>query len=249
MQENHIIDVLHLKKNFGAHEVLKDITISFDNEPAAIIGQNGAGKTTFVKLLKGLLKPDSGEITIMGTNTKDATVAELAKHIGLVFQNPNDQIFKNKVLDEVMFGPLNIGQDMEKLEPQSRFKIVDFIEKYGDNVNLKCIIVLDTSGSMRDKPHLAKKSIMELLENLQERKGNSSIAVITYPGENEAMCSLTCGFTSEIDILRQKLESIRPGGGTPTGPAILKACELIYEYYNMQEKGEEPEYDVKKYYV
>ncbi|MGE5633422.1 MAG: vWA domain-containing protein [Caulobacteraceae bacterium] len=142
-----------------------------------------------------------------------------------------------------------IGQDMENLEPQSRFKIVDFIEKYGDNVNLKCIIALDTSGSMRDKLHLAKKSIMELLENLQERKGNSSIAVIAYPGGSEAMCSLICGFTSEIDILRQKLESIRPGGSTPTGPAILKACELMYEYYNMQSKDEEADFEVKKYYV
>jgi len=69
----------------------------------AIIGQNGSGKTTLVKLLKALLKPISGDIFINGINTKETTAAKLARTVGLVFQNPNDQIFKNKVLDEVMF--------------------------------------------------------------------------------------------------------------------------------------------------
>jgi len=63
---------------------------------------------------KALLKPISGDIFINGINTKETTAAKLARTVGLVFQNPNDQIFKNKVLDEVMFGPLNIGQSMEK---------------------------------------------------------------------------------------------------------------------------------------
>ncbi|ABS61102.1 energy-coupling factor ABC transporter ATP-binding protein [Fervidobacterium nodosum] len=91
--------------------VLEDITLSFDDRPTAIVGENGAGKTTFVKLLKGLLKPVKGDVFIKGQNTKEATVAQLAKVIGLVFQNPSDQIFKSKVIDEVMFGPLNIFKD------------------------------------------------------------------------------------------------------------------------------------------
>lgn len=92
-------------------EILKGISIDLKQESTAIIGQNGAGKSTFVKLLKGLLKPTAGSIKLNGENVMDSTAAELAKHIGMVFQNPNDQIFKNKVIDEVMFGPLNIGQD------------------------------------------------------------------------------------------------------------------------------------------
>lgn len=91
--------------------VLEDITLSFDVRPTAIVGENGTGKTTFVKLLKGLLKPVKGDVFIKGQNTKEATVAQLAKVIGLVFQNPSDQIFKSKVIDEVMFGPLNIFKD------------------------------------------------------------------------------------------------------------------------------------------
>ncbi|KUO67712.1 MAG: hypothetical protein APF77_24720 [Clostridia bacterium BRH_c25] len=125
-----------------------------------------------------------------------------------------------------------IGEEIENLEPKSRLKIVDFIENYGENINLKCIVVLDTSGSMRDRLSIAKRSVVELLESLQGRKGSSSIAVIAYPGE-EAGSSIICGFTNEIDTLRQKLEALRSGGGTPTGPAILKACEMLYQYYEV----------------
>lgn len=103
--------------NFSYDEdsmILQNINLEFTDKTTAIIGQNGAGKSTFVKLLKGLLKPRTGNIFINEMNTKEETAAKLAKHIGLIFQNPNEQIFKNKVMDEVMFGPLNIGQTEEE---------------------------------------------------------------------------------------------------------------------------------------
>ncbi|HYF81907.1 MAG TPA: VWA domain-containing protein [Clostridia bacterium] len=142
-----------------------------------------------------------------------------------------------------------MGEEIENLEPKSRLKIVDFIEKYGENINLKCIVVLDTSGSMREKLSIARRSVVELLESLQGRKGSSSIAVITYPGEDAGMCSIICGFTSDISILRQKLELISSGGGTPTGPAILKACELMYQYYEVNGAVISEEHEALKYYV
>ncbi|HYF75339.1 MAG TPA: VWA domain-containing protein [Candidatus Nitrosocosmicus sp.] len=142
-----------------------------------------------------------------------------------------------------------MGEEIESLEPKSRLKIVDFIDKYGENINLKCIVVLDTSGSMRDKLSIARRSVVELLENLQGRKGSSSIAVIAYPGETDGMCSIICSFTSELSILKQKLELIRSGGGTPTGPAILKACELMYQYYEVSGENIAEQCDALKYYV
>lgn len=93
----------------GDHNVLNNINLVLENKSTAIIGQNGAGKTTFVKLLKKLLIPTEGNIYFNDENISTMTAAQLAKYIGLVFQNPSDQIFKTKVLDEVMFGPLNIG--------------------------------------------------------------------------------------------------------------------------------------------
>lgn len=106
-------------------EVLKGIDLHFHGETTAIVGQNGAGKSTFVKLLKGLLKPNEGEIIFNGHNIKDFTPAQLAKDIGMVFQNPNDQIFKNTVISEVMFGPLNIGVS----EEQAKEKAVQMLKK------------------------------------------------------------------------------------------------------------------------
>jgi energy-coupling factor transport system ATP-binding protein len=108
-----VVEDLHFAYNKG-EEVLKGISLVFDRRSTAIIGQNGAGKTTFAKLLKGLLKPDSGSISIKGIDTKNTTAAGLSRHIGLIFQNPNDQIFKSNVLDEVMFGPLNIMKEEKR---------------------------------------------------------------------------------------------------------------------------------------
>ena len=77
--------------------ILKKLNLEIDGRKTAVVGQNGAGKTTFVKLLKGLLKPVSGKILINGTDISTTTVAELCKQVGMVFQNPDDQIFKNKI--------------------------------------------------------------------------------------------------------------------------------------------------------
>lgn len=94
--------------------VIENLNLHLDARPTAIIGQNGAGKTTLVKLLKGLLKPDAGHIFFEGGDISKKTVAQLAGKVGYVFQNPDDQIFKNRVLEEVMIGPLNIGMNREE---------------------------------------------------------------------------------------------------------------------------------------
>lgn len=150
-------------------EVLSDITVSFDSRSTAIIGQNGAGKTTFVKLLKGLLKPTSGDIFILGSNTKGKTVAELARYIGLVFQNPNDQIFKSKVVDEVMFGPLNIGQDgiHARVNSMKALEMVGLDNRINDNpydlglsdrklLSIASIIAMNTDIIIFDEPTIAQ---------------------------------------------------------------------------------------------
>ena len=89
--------------------VLKGITLDLAPGATAIVGQNGAGKSTFVRLLNGLLKPVAGQVLVDGVDTRQTTVARLARTVGLVFQNPSDQLFKSRVIDEVMFGPLNLG--------------------------------------------------------------------------------------------------------------------------------------------
>lgn len=82
----------------------------------AIIGQNGAGKTTMVKMMNGLLRPTSGTVTVDGMNTADHTAAQLSRVTGYVFQNPDDQIFHNTVRAEIEYGPRELRQSDEELE-------------------------------------------------------------------------------------------------------------------------------------
>lgn len=104
--KKNVFDIEHLEFQYLENvPVLQDINLTIDHRPTAIIGQNGVGKTTLVKLLKGLLKPVSGSIYYGGSDMAEKTVAMLAGEIGYVFQNLDDQIFKYHVIDEVMFGP------------------------------------------------------------------------------------------------------------------------------------------------
>lgn len=89
---------------------LAGVSVTFHpGELVAIVGENGAGKTTLVKHLNGLLKPTSGRVVVNGTDTDGTTVASLARHVGYVFQNPDDQLFSRTVRQEVRFGPRNLG--------------------------------------------------------------------------------------------------------------------------------------------
>lgn len=100
-------------------DIFRKLNLSLQRVPTAIIGQNGAGKTTLVKILKGLLHPVSGSVLYGGEDIGKKTVAMLAGKVGYVFQNPDDQIFKYRVIDEVMFGPMNIGMSKEEARSQA----------------------------------------------------------------------------------------------------------------------------------
>jgi energy-coupling factor transport system ATP-binding protein len=84
-------------------------------EFVGILGPNGSGKTTLVKHLNGLLKPTEGSVTVAGLDTREATIAEMAQAVGFIFQNPDSQIFKMKVEEELAFGPKNVGLSEEEV--------------------------------------------------------------------------------------------------------------------------------------
>jgi energy-coupling factor transport system ATP-binding protein len=79
-------------------------------ERVAIIGQNGSGKSTLVRHLDGLLRPDEGTVLHDGLDIRDERVARLATRVGVVFQNPDRQIFSGRVRSEVAFGPRMLGR-------------------------------------------------------------------------------------------------------------------------------------------
>ena len=86
-----------------------------DGERVAIIGQNGSGKSTLVRQLNGLLRPTEGRVLLDGVDAAALRVAQLAAVIGLVFQDPDRQIFAGSVRAEVEFGPRNAGLADEAL--------------------------------------------------------------------------------------------------------------------------------------
>ena len=85
-------------------------------ELVAIVGQNGSGKSTLVRHLNGLLRPTAGSVAINGRPVGRRHVAELAREVGLAFQNPDRQIFAGKVRAEVAFGPRNLGRRGAELD-------------------------------------------------------------------------------------------------------------------------------------
>lgn len=89
----------------SSNDGVDHVTFSVNpGEIVALIGQNGAGKTTITKLVNGLLKPQSGDVRIMGISTVSQRTSEVAHHVSTLFQNPDHQICKDTVLDEVAFG-------------------------------------------------------------------------------------------------------------------------------------------------
>ena len=176
-------------------EVLHGLNLALDHRPTAIIGQNGAGKTTLVRVLKGLLKPDSGEIRYQGENLETKTVAELASRVGYVFQNPDDQIFKYKVLEEVMFGPLNIGMSPQEAEASAHeaLRMVGLDEKAGENpydlelsdrkmVAIASVLAMNTDVIILDEPTIAqswngREKIREIIQ-AKAAEGKLVIAIL-----------------------------------------------------------------------
>lgn len=99
---------LHHRYPNGFH-ALRGVSVSVaPGEFIAIIGQNGSGKTTFVKHLNGLLRATSGTIAIKGRSVGRRPVSEMARVVGYCFQNPDHQIFCDSVYKEVAFGPQNL---------------------------------------------------------------------------------------------------------------------------------------------
>ncbi|MDJ0659210.1 MAG: energy-coupling factor transporter ATPase [Crocosphaera sp.] len=98
-------------------EALKGISLNiYEGEYSLIIGQNGAGKSTLVKHFLNLLQPTQGTVKIRNKDTKILTVSDLAKSIGYVAQNPDNQIFSMTVEEEVAFALNNVGYDKKTIE-------------------------------------------------------------------------------------------------------------------------------------
>ena len=112
---HHIVEVQELKFSYpDKTPAIKGITFRIEHgESVAIVGANGAGKSTLLLHLNGYLTPVSGKVRIGDYPLTKETVQEVRRTVGMVFQDPDDQLFMSTVFDDVAFGPLNLGLPAE----------------------------------------------------------------------------------------------------------------------------------------
>ncbi len=102
--------------------ILQDIQFDLRRgECVALVGKNGSGKTTLLKHLDGLYRPTAGSLHVLGQDTTRAQVSDLARQVGLVFQNPNDQLFKPNVREEIEVAP----RALQRMEPAWIDKLIE----------------------------------------------------------------------------------------------------------------------------
>lgn len=109
-------------------EVLREATFHIHpGERVALLGPNGAGKTTLVLHLNGIFRPDSGSVTVAGLPLEDEHLKEIRRRVGVVFQDPDDQLFMPTVRQDVAFGPANYGIEGDELEA----RVIDALTAVG----------------------------------------------------------------------------------------------------------------------
>lgn len=178
-------------------QALRGIFLSISpGELVAIIGQNGAGKTTLVKHLNGLLKPTSGLVRIGEWDTKDHPVAKLARRVGYVFQNPDEQLFSKDVGTEVAFGPRNLRYSPERVQELvgDALRMTELTDRTGTNpydlsptwrkmVALASVLAMDTPIVIFDEPTTGQDAlsiarIAGIIQRLRER--GKTVITITH---------------------------------------------------------------------
>ena len=195
----NIIDVQHLKYKYDNHVedyILKDVTFHVkQGEWLSIVGHNGSGKSTTIRLIDGLLEAESGEIIIDGDKLTLENVWEKRQHIGMVFQNPDNQFVGATVEDDVAFGLENQGMDYQTMfdRVQEALDIVgmqDFKEREparlsgGQKQRVAIagvvalrpdIIILDEATSMLDPE--GRLELIQTVKKIKDRHGMTVISI------------------------------------------------------------------------
>lgn len=190
-------DYDEVKSSLHRKKILDGITVKIKKgEFITILGENGAGKSTFVKHLNALLLPTRGDIFIDGVNTKDKNnILKIRSKIGMILQDPDTQIVNSIVKEDIAFGPENLQIEPEKIKRlvNRSLSLVD-MEKYKNSLiselsggqkqrvaiagilamNPECLI-LDESTSMLD--YKSKEKILQIICNLNKCYGTTVIFV------------------------------------------------------------------------
>jgi energy-coupling factor transporter ATP-binding protein EcfA2 len=180
-----ILEVDRLAHERGGAAVLKDVSFRIrKGETIALVGRNGSGKTTLIKHFNGLLRPTAGEVRFKGLPVRASAPSQMARSIGLCFQNANDQLFKSTVKEELMAGPLAAGKspgpwfeetcrilDLHRLWERSPHRLSEGEKK---RVALGSILVMKPDLLVLDEPTVGqdgrfRETLAALIHDLQGR--------------------------------------------------------------------------------
>ena len=178
---------------------IKGVSLSVERgEYVAVIGHNGSGKSTLAKLANGLIKPDCGTVTVGDFSTSDKkSVFEVRKRVGVVFQNPDNQLVASIVEDDVAFGPENLGVPRKEIGERIDFALKSVgMEKFRRSSPMRLsggqkqriaiagvlalkpeILVLDESTAMLDPQ--GRKEVLDVVKKLN-REQNVTVITITH---------------------------------------------------------------------
>lgn len=182
---------------------LKNVSLRIcQGEFVAIMGRNASGKTTLVKHINGLLKPTKGKVRVTGIDTQRATIAELARKVGFIFQNPNDHIFADTVEEEIVYILKNLGFDGAEIavrvdETLEMFGLREYRKQYPrslsggerQRVAVASVLVARPEVLILDEPtrgmeYRLKSELMRFLNGYSE-KGNT-VVLVTHDVETVA---------------------------------------------------------------
>jgi len=177
---------------------LKGVTVRIpEGQFAAIVGQNGSGKTSLARCISGYLRPTRGSLRVAGAEVWRLRPSQRATRVGYVFQNPDHQLFRERVWDDVAFGPQNLGvspdqiqvsveQVLRRLELWDKRELHPFQLSRGDRQRLAiaAIVVMRPQILIVDEPTTGQdmarsREIMDLLAGLNREQG-MTILTITH---------------------------------------------------------------------
>lgn len=167
---HHIIEVIDLGFSYpDGTAALESVTFTIGHgESVAIVGANGAGKSTLLMHLNGILSPTRGDVRIGEVPVRKDTLSDIRKTVGMVFQDPDDQLFMPSVYEDVAFGPMNLGLPRASIDE----RVADALERVG-------------ATALRDRPpyHLSggEKRAVAIATVLAMRP---SILVMDEPSSN-----------------------------------------------------------------
>lgn len=205
--ENNIIEVKNVTFEYSGGEspktVIKDFNIAFKRGSfTVILGRNGSGKSTLAKLLNGLYKPTVGDVFVDSINTKDeATEIEIKRRVGMVFQNPDNQLLASIVEEDVAFGPENLGFEPNEIRNRvdNALKAVDMYDYrqksphhlsggQKQRVAIAGIIAMEPECIVLDEPTAmldprGRNEIIKTIEKLNKEKGITIILITHFMEE------------------------------------------------------------------